>query len=84
MENLDRARAAARTTQPSPQVLEGELRAVALAQRREVKLAAVAAGVAVRVEVGVLAEIADRSDRDGALAPVAGHGRGVLVLFPAM
>jgi hypothetical protein len=60
------------------------LRAVALAQRHEVELAAVPADVAVRVEPLALSEIADRPDSSGSLAWSSAtliHRRGVLVLF---
>jgi hypothetical protein len=65
---LDRARAAARAPQPSPQSLERQFRAVPLAQLCEVELAAVTAGIAIRIQFVALAEIAECSNHNRALA----------------
>jgi hypothetical protein len=79
VEHLDGVGAAARAPHPSPQARERQLSTVALAQRGEVEMTAVAAGVAVRVELVAFAKIADRSDRHGALAPIARHGQEVFL-----
>lgn len=50
------------------QALERKLRAVALAQSCEIEPAAVTAGIAVRVQLVALAEVADRANGDRTLA----------------
>jgi hypothetical protein len=87
MERLSDTRAAPRAAQPISQAVERELRAVALAQRHEVELAAVPADVAVRVEAFALSEIADRSDSNGSLARSSAaviHGTDIPDLFFAL